>query len=276
MHDLTIIILAIIILIAFIAVLVVIENNMNNQRENSTSVSVSNGIITTIKRQPEYLQHMKVLPASNIIMEEPIPHIVHQIWIGPKPLPKHAQKWQNFCNKYGYQYKLWRDTAVGKLITQKYYDEMKNKNSYPGMADILRYEVVYNHGGLYIDFDMIPVDLPIFDFLPKTGFGISLEHEHINLTAPELNNNRAIFAANQFILSCPKHPILERLVNSLPINYESLRLKGHTGAAECTGPYLLTACLFGLFTVIDKNWIMVDKGNDNKHFHLIEFDYDFY
>ena len=151
---------------------------------------------------------------------------------------------------------------------------MKNKSSYPGMADILRYEVVYNMGGVYLDMDMTPVDLPIFDYLPKTGFGISLEHEHINLSAPGLNNNKAIFAANQFIVSCPRHPILERVINSLPVNYESLRARGHTGAAECTGPYLLTACLFGLFTVIDKNWIMVDGTKSD--FHLIEFDYNFY
>lgn len=261
----------IVIIIIIVVILIVIANNNS---ENSTTVTTSNGVITTIKRQPEYLQHMKVLPASNKIVDDPIPHIVHQIWIGPKPLPKHAQKWVNLCKKYGYEYKLWRDNDVGQLINQKYYDEMKDKKSYPGMADILRYEVVYNHGGLYIDFDMTPVDLPIFDYLPKTGFGISLEHEHINLTAPGLNNNKAIFAANQFILSCPKHPILERIIHSLPINYESLRKRGHTGAAECTGPYLLTACLFGLFTVIDKNWIMVDGHKDE--FHLIEFDYNFY
>jgi mannosyltransferase OCH1-like enzyme len=268
--------IALIVIVIIIVIIIIIAIIMNHNSENSTTVTTSNGIITTVKRQPEYLQHMKVLPASNIIMDKPIPHIIHQIWIGPKPLPKHAQTWQKLCDKYGYQYKLWRDDDVKKIINQKYYDEMKNKNCYPGMADILRYEVVYNIGGAYFDFDMVPLDLPIFDYLPKTGFGISLEHEHINLTAPNLNNNRAIFAANQIIVAPPKHPILERVINSLPINYESLRAKGHTGAAECTGPYLLTACLFGLFTVIDKNWIMVDKGNNDKHFHLIEFDYDFY
>lgn len=266
----------IIIVVLIITLVVIIIFTNNNNSENSTTVTMSNGIITTIKRQPEYLQHMKVLPASDVIKDNPIPHIVHQIWLGPKPLPKQTQKWRSLCNKYGYEYKLWRDDNVGKLINQKYYDEMKNKNCYQGMADILRYEVVYNEGGLYIDADMVPVDLQIFNYLPKTGFAISLEHEHINLTAPGLNNNRAIFVANGFILSCPKHPILERVINSLPVNYESLRTRGHTGVAECTGPYLLNACLFGLFTVIDKNWIMVDKGNNNDHFHLIEFDYDFY
>ena len=270
------IIVALIILAVIIVIIIIIASITHNSSENSTTVTTSNGIITTVKRQPEYLQHMKVLPASDIITNNPIPHIVHQIWLGPKPLPKHSRKWQDLCNKYGYKYKLWRDNDVGKLINQKYYNEMKNKNCYPGMADILRYEVVYNDGGIYIDFDMVPVDLPIFDYLPKIGFAISLEHEHINLTAPGLNNNKAIFAANQIIVSCSKHPILERVINSLPVNYESLRSRGHTGAAECTGPYLLTACLFGLFTVIDKNWIMVDKGNNNDHFHLIEFDYDFY
>jgi mannosyltransferase OCH1-like enzyme len=272
-QGLTALIIIAVVIIVIIIIAIIIAMN-NNNPENSTSVTVNNGIITTIKRQPEYLQHMKVLPASNVIKNDPVPKIIHQIWIGPKPLPKHAQKWQKLCNKYGYEYKLWRDNDVGKLINQKYYDEMKNNRCYPGMADILRYEVVYNHGGLYTDFDMTPVDLPIFDYLPKTGFGISLEHEHINLSAPGLNNNKAIFAANQIIVACPKHPILERVIHSMPVNCESLRSKGHFGAAECTGPYLLTACLFGLFTVIDKNWIMVD--GPKPEFHLIEFDYNFY
>jgi len=268
--------IALIIFAVIIIIIIIVSIIRNNCPENSTEVTISNGVITTVKRQPEYLQHMKVLPASNKILNDPIPHIIHQIWIGPKPLPKHTQKWIDLCKKYGYEYKLWRDKDVGTPINKKYYDEMKSQNCYPGMADVMRYEVVYNFGGLYIDMDMTPVDLPIFNYLPKTGFAISLEHEHINLSAPGLNNNKAIFAANQFILACPKHPILERVINSLPVNYESLRSRGHTGAAECTGPYLLTACLFGLFTVIDKNWIMVDKGNKNEHFHLIEFDYDFY
>ena len=100
------ILIALIVLVVILIIVIIVIIVASDNSENSTAVTISNGTITTIKKQPEYLQHMKVLPASNIILDNPIPHIVHQIWLGPKQLPKHTQKWQKLCNKYGYQYKL--------------------------------------------------------------------------------------------------------------------------------------------------------------------------
>lgn len=259
-------VIAVIVLVIVVIILIIIIAANNN--------SASTGNSTLGKVQPAYLQHMKVVPATtSTVINEPIPRKVHQIWVGSKPVPKHTKDWVELCKKYGYEYKLWRDDDFKTLINQKYFDEMRSKGCYQGCADVARYEIVYQNGGLYIDMDMAPVDLPIFDFLPKTGFAITLEHHHIDLSAPGLNNQRAMFAANQFILSCPKHNILKRVIDSMPVNFESLRSVGHVGACESTGPHLLTACLHGFFHVIDKNWIMVDS-HDSEHFHLIEFYYD--
>ena len=80
-----------------------------------------------------------------------IPKIIHQIWIGPNKIPKiWMDTITNFCNKYNYQYILWDDNTVNNftLTNKKYYDIEKTFN---GKSDILRYEILYNYGGIYID-----------------------------------------------------------------------------------------------------------------------------
>lgn len=86
---------------------------------------------------------------------EKIPKIVHQIWIGDKKRP---DVWMDtikaFCNDFGYEYKLWDNTAIENLnmINKKYYNIEK---TYNGKSDILRYEILYQYGGVYIDADMV-------------------------------------------------------------------------------------------------------------------------
>jgi mannosyltransferase OCH1-like enzyme len=94
-----------------------------------------------------------------------IPKIIHQIWIGPNKIPK---VWMDtitcFCNKYNYQYILWDDNVVNnfKLTNKKYYDIEKTFN---GKSDILRYEILYNYGGIYIDADCIILKEDMFENL---------------------------------------------------------------------------------------------------------------
>jgi len=84
-----------------------------------------------------------------------IPKIIHQIWIGPNKIPSiWMDTIKNFCNKYNYQYILWDNNAVANfnLVNKKYYDIEK---TYNGKSDILRYEILYNYGGIYIDADCV-------------------------------------------------------------------------------------------------------------------------
>ena len=84
-----------------------------------------------------------------------IPKIIHQIWIGPNKIPNiWMDTIKNFCKKYDYKYMLWDNNAVNNftLTNKVYYDIEK---TYNGKSDILRYEILYNHGGIYIDADCI-------------------------------------------------------------------------------------------------------------------------
>ena len=79
-----------------------------------------------------------------------IPKIIHQIWIGPKKLP---YKWINsfrkdFMNKYpGWKYYLWRDRDVKNFNLQNRL-QYNSEKTYHGKSDILRYEILYNYGGI--------------------------------------------------------------------------------------------------------------------------------
>jgi mannosyltransferase OCH1-like enzyme len=83
---------------------------------------------------------------------------IHQIWIGPKSRP---DIWMNnvkaFAEKYNHEYILWDDQKVSELqlINRKWYT---SESTYHGKSDILRYELLSQFGGVYIDADMVIVN----------------------------------------------------------------------------------------------------------------------
>jgi mannosyltransferase OCH1-like enzyme len=83
-----------------------------------------------------------------------IPKIMHFVWIGNNKISnlyiKYIETWIN--NHTDWIFCFWNDDNIPKLINQKYYDEA-NINAMK--ADILRYELLYIFGGVYVDCDFI-------------------------------------------------------------------------------------------------------------------------
>jgi mannosyltransferase OCH1-like enzyme len=83
-----------------------------------------------------------------------IPKIIHQIWLGGK-LPQQYNLWQQTWIEMhpGWTYKLWTDKDIEKLhlVNKELYDICV---SYGAKADIARYEILYQFGGLYVDCDV--------------------------------------------------------------------------------------------------------------------------
>jgi mannosyltransferase OCH1-like enzyme len=99
-----------------------------------------------------------------------IPKIIHQIWIGPKKRP---DIWiDTFRIDYikknpEYQYFLWNEDNIEPLfndfpIYRIVYDL---ETTYNGKSDILRYLILYIHGGIYIDADSVWINDKSFDTL---------------------------------------------------------------------------------------------------------------
>lgn len=78
-----------------------------------------------------------------------IPKIIHQIWLGPKPAPTRLfNTWKE--THPDFEYILWTENNLPKLIGQAQFDAAARYNT---KSDILRFQVLYNMGGVYVDAD---------------------------------------------------------------------------------------------------------------------------
>jgi mannosyltransferase OCH1-like enzyme len=99
-----------------------------------------------------------------------IPKIIHQIWLGPNKCP---DIWMNtfridYINKNPeYQYILWNEDNIDSLFNDfpTYRIVYDLESTYNGKSDILRYLILYIHGGIYIDADSVWINEKSFDTL---------------------------------------------------------------------------------------------------------------
>ncbi|MBA2307625.1 hypothetical protein H0W26_05845 [Candidatus Dependentiae bacterium] len=153
-----------------------------------------------------------------------IPKIVHQIWVGPHQPPAIFKESQKSIQKYlpDWEYKLWTDADIPTLdlYNKKFYDLSTN---YGEKADILRYELLYKYGGVYLDVDIILLK-PLDSLLPydlwTTIMPLDL-HGHLG---------------NCVIGSIAGHPLLEHCIytikddwyrfDHMPVNMAVVRKAG--------------------------------------------------
>ncbi|MCH9620730.1 MAG: hypothetical protein S4CHLAM20_01310 [Chlamydiia bacterium] len=91
----------------------------------------------------------------NLSVINKIPKIIHQVWVGPNPMPDEYKEYTKTWKAMhpGWEYKLWTNKDVEDFdwINKDMFLRAKN----PGMkADIWRYEIVHKYGGVYVDCDM--------------------------------------------------------------------------------------------------------------------------
>jgi len=87
-----------------------------------------------------------------------IPKIIHQVWIGPNKPPEFLGSWKEM--NPGFEWLLWDIKAVKNflpLYNQHLFDEFasqRTQTGITGIVDLLRYEILYKYGGIYIDADV--------------------------------------------------------------------------------------------------------------------------
>ena len=87
-----------------------------------------------------------------------IPKIIHQVWIGPNKPPQFLGSWRDKNPEF--EWWLWDIKAVKNflpLYNQHLFDEFANQRTQTGITgivDLLKYEILYKYGGIYIDADI--------------------------------------------------------------------------------------------------------------------------
>jgi mannosyltransferase OCH1-like enzyme len=131
-----------------------------------------------------------------------VPRTIHQIWIGPDPLPDEHRPWIKGWKRHhpNWNHRLWTEADLrgGLDLTRP---EVRERLRAPvERADILRLEILYRHGGVYVDTD-VECLRPIDDVLGDREFVIAC------LKPGQVTNT--------FVASVPGHPLLERALREV-------------------------------------------------------------
>jgi mannosyltransferase OCH1-like enzyme len=144
---------------------------------------------------------------------------------------KYQQTWIKMHTNRGWEYRLWTDAEVSKiqLINQVYYDEAIAQQQYGAAADILRWEIIYRFGGVYVDMDYECLrSLDIFHYSYEFYTALQpLDTYFVQLGA-------ALFGAR------PGHPILKHCIDTIKDDWHK------KGAPTKTGPVHFTKSFYAM------------------------------
>lgn len=164
-----------------------------------------------------------------------VPRCIHQIWLGPRPVPSTVSAWADHAATHGYQHKLWREADLAGFGCDENaaLRHMLDEGDFPGAVDVVRYMILRDFGGIYLDCDWYPArsSRTFHHFLPLTGLAAFAED------IPRNTGMGPILLANSFIATPPGHPVLARLCDVLPSVVAEL---GDAPAWWSTGPLIFT------------------------------------
>jgi mannosyltransferase OCH1-like enzyme len=163
-----------------------------------------------------------------------IPKKIHQIWFG-EPMSKeyraYAETWKRFNPDW--EYKLWTEKDVNDVDIPR--RDLFNSIEHLGQkSDFLRYHILNQFGGLYVDMDFECIKsfnpLSYLDFYIGVGYPSNVEL-YIGLIA-----------------SVPHHPVIERVIRKMV----KVTGGGWRNVFNTTGTYFFTNNFFRIVTGEDK------------------------
>ncbi len=204
------------------------------------------------------------VPQNVLTTESGIPKVIHQIWIG-KELPPILDRYMStFRNMEGYSYYLWRNEDLNEENfpkTWKYLEALlhKPKIVYAMIADLMRLEILYHHGGVYVDTSMEALkNLDVILENASDAFFIMSNEAYGGLSCESHGKK---YISNSFIVSVPGYIVLERLISekylsgidfSQPANYATGPYYVRSGILKDSEVTLLPTDLIYPFNYIDE------------------------
>ena len=112
-----------------------------------------------------------VLPKSFRVTATPeIPKVIHYCWFGKGKLPDEHHEWMKSWKKYCPEYKIveWNESNYD-VHKNRYISDAYNAKKWAFVSDYARLDVIYEHGGIYLDVD-VELLQPLDELLYAKGF----------------------------------------------------------------------------------------------------------
>jgi mannosyltransferase OCH1-like enzyme len=134
-----------------------------------------------------------------------IPRKLHLIWVGDQS-NQPSSNIESWREKHpGWEVKVWGNAEYESVqwICKRQMEAFHKHEMLAGVADIMRYEILCEHGGVYVDADSTCLR-PIDELRMHRMFAVYESEQH----APGV-------VANGFIGSVPGHPVLTSLISEI-------------------------------------------------------------
>lgn len=158
-----------------------------------------------------------------------IPKIIHQIWIGPKKIPHDVINTvkNDFMREYqDFEYILWDENKIEVHKKNfKLYPLYQLCQTYSGIANLIRLDILYNFGGIYIDADTIYTKNNI-------NFRQYLESENSIIISKSPDNK---CFPNGFIGCTQYNNLFKEMINDLVYDFVP-----YVPSCESCGPHFIT------------------------------------
>lgn len=149
----------------------------------------------------------------------------HRIWFGNNAIPERYERyWQAWQRQFpDCRFLTWTDADIDRLPLVR--SRLREVNSHACQADLARYEILYNEGGIYLDCDIAPHN------------HFAIEEMTRQLTVCNETNSTE-YCSIGFIAAPPRHPVFAELIDHILNNSID-----ESRPNISTGPWLFGAAL---------------------------------
>lgn len=174
-----------------------------------------------------YEKNIKLLTQQQ--EEIKIPKIIHFIWLGSKPFPRESieniRSW--IAHHPDWKIKFWTDRQRPlphpgmemHLVKDFSFEKLKPfyliSDNYGEKSDLLRYEILFKEGGIYVDHDVKCIkSFEDFHFTYNFYCGMEIPYP--------TSLSSSIWPTNNIVASTPKHVILEKIMDWLEKRWDQI------------------------------------------------------
>ena len=182
--------------------------------------------IVKTKKCQDILDWEDNLDTNFEVLPQKIPKIIHQIWIGPKEKPDKLMKtWEE--KNPDFEYKFWNEDNLHE-IGLECSDRINQIEEINGKCDIIRWEILYKYGGVFVDADSFCLENLNQTIMKREAF---FGYENTKHKPGLLSTGTMGFIKN--------HPMIRNIIDHIKENEVSMR-STKKFAWETVGPVLLT------------------------------------